>query len=281
MWAFGASGRSCTFQEVRSCGCCRRCCSCAALPGPGSPESDLHQGPRQDFISTLNKKASRAIICFKRFMVVGLSLPSRTNFPNRSVLQLMSKPSGEKKTIGNLVVPRGLGSWFHLQIRIPVLFCCIHAFFSALSRDSVCRDPWGCCGASRGWAQTRVKENKTSQATAFSHSDAQARAPTLVSSTPELPRSVQSIRGAPTAGWGIRTSHGPAHLATRITTRPESVPRLHWCGCMSIAVSRSWGVGVRGWGETAGILISAVSQWKRRQRWQPGALTCDWYRVWA
>lgn len=95
LWAFGASGRSCTFQEVRSC-CCRRRCSCAALPGPGSPESEIHQGPRQDFISTLNKKGSRVMICFKRFVVAGFYLPPRTNFPNRSV-QLMSKPSGEER----------------------------------------------------------------------------------------------------------------------------------------------------------------------------------------
>lgn len=277
---FSASGRSCTFQEVRSSCCCHRCCSCAALPGPGSPESEIHQGPRQGFISTLNKKGSRVIICFKRFMVAGFYVPPRRNFPNRSVLQLMSKPSGEKRQ--SVTVPRSLSSWFHLWNMIPVLFCCIHAFFSALSGDSVCREPWGCCGASRGWAQARVKENKTSQATAFPHSDAQVRAPTLVSSTLELPRSVQSIRGAPTAGWGIRTSHGPSHLSARITTQPESVPRPHWCGWMSIAVSPSLGgVGVRGGGETAGILMSAVSQWKGRKRWQPAALTCDWYRVWV
>lgn len=137
MWGFGASARSCTFQEVRSCDCCRWCCcSCAALPGPGSPESEIHQGPRQDFISTWNKKGSCVIIFFKRFMVAGFSTAHK-------LLEPLRPPADEqtlwcKKAIGNLVVPRGLGSWFQLRIRIPVLFCFIHAFFSALSRDSVC-----------------------------------------------------------------------------------------------------------------------------------------------
>lgn len=58
---------------------------------------------------------------------------------------------------------------------------------------------------------------------------------------------------------------------------PSSLVRLH--------VDRSFTVLGRGRGagrgETAGILMSAVSQWKGRQRWQPAALTCDWYRVWV
>lgn len=190
----------------------------------------------------------------------------------------MDKPSGENKKIGDLVVPRGVRSRFQLRIKIPVLFCCIHAYFSVHYPVTAFVEIHGDAAAHPvAERKTRVKDNKTSQATALSHSDAQVRAPTLVSSTLELPRSVLSIRGAPTAGWGIRTSHGPAHLTTRITTRPESVPCLHWCGCMSISVSRSWGgKGVRGGDETAGTLMSAVSQWKGAQRWRPAVLTCDW-----
>lgn len=175
----------------------------------------------------------------------------------------MGKPSGENTKIGDLVVPRGLGSCFHLRIKIPVLFL-LHprVFFSVHYPVTAFVEIHGDAAAHPvAERKTRVKDNKTSQPTALSHSDAQVRAPTLVSSSLELPRSVLSIRGAPTAGWGIRTSHGPAHLTTRITTRPESVPCPHWCGCMSISVSRSWGGGrVQGGDETAGTLMSAVSQ---------------------
>lgn len=169
-------------------------------------------------------------------MAAGKTLPPRTNFPNRSVLlQLMKKPHGKKKRIGNLVVPRGLSSCSHLRIKNPVLFV-------ASTRSFLVRYPATLFVEIHGDAAAHpVAERKHASKRRKHHKQQPSLIVTLrfvlaLLSPPHWSSLAQFRPSAelPQLDGGIRTSHGPAHHAARITTRPESVLRPHWCDCMSV-----------------------------------------------
>ncbi len=102
-----------------------------------------------------------------------------------------------------------------------------------------------------------------------------APAHTLVSSSLY---SVGSVHQQSSHSWmGILTSHSPPNERALCTNRGAA-----WVGPPSsraeLNASLGSAAGRRG-GETAGILLSAVSQWEARELWYPAAVRCDWFKA--